>query len=59
MVRSRDLMTTFVLDVMGEFAIFRGLKFKIAEIILLAMEGRSRIRLPKLFRVAVTRSGSL
>ena len=37
-VRSIDLIWTLLLGVMGEFACFNGLKFRIAEMILLAID---------------------
>jgi hypothetical protein len=40
------------LGVIGEFASFRGLKFKMAFRILFAMAGRARMRIEREFRVA-------
>ena len=58
-VRSMDLIITLVLGVIGALASFNGLKLSTVLIIFVATEARSRIRLPKLFKVAVTRSASL
>ena len=58
-VFSMDLTITRSLDVMGEFACFRGLKFKMTFKILLAIWGRARIRIEREFRVASTSTASL
>lgn len=58
-VRSIDFAMTLIEGVIGELASFRGLKLSTVEIILLPIEARVRMRLPKLFRVAVTRRASL
>lgn len=58
-VRSMDLICTLALGVMGELACFNGLKFKIAEMILLAMDWRVRRRVPTQLRVALMRTASL
>lgn len=54
-----DLTTTRVLGLIGEFASFRGLKFKTAARILLAVLGRVRARTDKQLRVASTTRASL
>ena len=53
-VRSIDLTWTLAFGVMGELACFIGLKFKIAEMILLAMDWRVRRSVPRQLRVALT-----
>lgn len=58
-VFSIDLAITRSLGVMGEFASFRGLKFKMAFRILLAMDGRARMRMEREFRVASISTASL
>lgn len=58
-VRSIDLIWTLVFGVMGELACLNGLKFIIAEIILLAMDWRVRSRVPRQFRVALMITASL
>ena len=58
-VRSIDLIWTLVLGVMGELACFNGLKFRIAETILLAIDWRVRRRVPRQLRVALMRTASL
>ena len=58
-VRSIDLAWTLALEVIGDLACFIGLKFNIAERILLEMDGRVRRRMPRQFRVALTRTASL
>lgn len=50
---------TFDLGVMGEFASLRGLKLRTLAMILLAIDGRMRMRLPRALRVAVTYKASL
>jgi len=44
---------------MGELANFKGLKFKMAFRILLAMGGRARMRIDREFNVASTSTASL
>ena len=44
---------------MGELACLSGLKLRIAEIILFAMDGRVRKRTPRQLSVALTRTASL
>lgn len=58
-VRSIDLIWTLTLAVMGELTCFIGLKFKIAEMILLAVDWRVRRSVPRQLRVALTRTASL
>lgn len=58
-VRSIDLIWTLTLGVMGELACFIGLKVKIAEMILLAMDWRVRRSVPRQLRVALIRTASL
>lgn len=58
-VRSIDLIWTRTLGVMGELACFIGLKFRTAEMILLAMDWRVRRRVPKQLSVALMRTASL
>ena len=58
-VRSIDLIWTLVLEVMGALACFNGLKFRIAEMILWAMDGRVRRSVPRQLRVALMRTASL
>lgn len=54
-----DFTITLLLGVIGLFASFKGLKLSTVETILLAIEARNRMRLPRLFRVAVIRRASL
>ena len=58
-VRSIDLIWTRTLGLMGELACFMGLKFRTAEMILLAMDWRVRRSVPKQLRVALMRTASL
>lgn len=58
-VFSMDLTITRSLGFMGEFACFKGLKFRITVKILLAIWGRARIRMERVFKVASTRTASL
>lgn len=58
-VRSIDLICTRALGVMGELACFIGLKFKIAEMILLAVDWRVRRSVPRQLRVALMSTASL
>lgn len=58
-VFSIDLIITRLFEVMGEFACFKGLKFKMAFKILLAVWGRVRMRMEREFRVASIRTASL
>lgn len=58
-VFSIDLTRTRVLGVIGEFASFRGLKFKTALRIRFEVAGLVRIRIATQFRVASTTSASL
>ena len=58
-VRSIDLIWTLLLGVMGEFACFNGLKFRIAEMILLAIDWRVRRSMLRQLRVALMRTASL
>lgn len=52
-------MFTLVVGVSGAFACLRGLKFKMAVMILFEMDGRVRIRTGIELRVAFIRTGSL
>ena len=54
-----DLRTTLVFGVMGEFAILRGLKFRIVLMILLAVLDLVLTRMDKQFNVASTMIASL
>lgn len=58
-VFSIDLIITRLFEVMGEFACFNGLKFKMAFKILLAVWGRVRMRVDREFKVASIRTASL
>ena len=58
-VLSMDLIWTLALGVMGELACLSGLKFKIADTILLEMDWRVRRSMPRQFRVASTNTASL
>jgi hypothetical protein len=58
-VRSMDLIWTLAFGVMGEFTCLSGLKFKIADMILLEMDWRVRSSMPRQFRVASTNTASL
>ena len=58
-VLSMDLICTLALGVIGELICFKGLKLRMAEMILLDMLERVRIVIPKQFRVALTMIGSL
>ena len=58
-VLSIDLIWNLDVGVMGEFARLRGLKLRIADRILFAMEWRERIRIGRQLRVAVMSTGSL
>ena len=58
-VRSIDLIWTLLLGVMGEFACLSGLKFRIAEMTLLAMDWRVRRSMLRQLRVALMRTASL
>ncbi len=58
-VRSIDFMITLSFGVIGEFACLSGLKFKMAFRILLAIDGRVRMSIPRQFRVAFTKTASL
>jgi hypothetical protein len=58
-VFSIDLTITRSLGVIGEFACFRGLKFRMTVKILFAVWGRARIRIEREFRVASTSTASL
>ena len=58
-VLSIDLICNSIFGVIGELARLRGLKLRMAETILLAMEGRVRIKVGRQFKVAVTRATSL
>lgn len=58
-VFSIDLIITRLFEVMGEFACFKGLKFKMALRILLAVWGRVRMRMEREFKVASIRTASL
>ena len=58
-VRSIDLIWTFSFAPIGEFACLSGLKFKIAERILLAIDWRVRSRIARQLSVAFTRTASL
>lgn len=58
-VFSMDLIITRFLGVMGEFASLRGLKFKMALMILGAIDGRARIRRERQLRVESTKTASL
>lgn len=58
-VLSIDLIKTLSFGVIGELACFRGLKFKMAERTLLAMEGRARMRRPRQLSVELTSTASL
>jgi hypothetical protein len=58
-VRSIDLTITRSLGVIGEFACFRGLKFRIAESILFATAGRVLIKTDSPFNVALIKMASL
>jgi hypothetical protein len=58
-VFSIDLTITRSFGVMGELASFRGLKFKIAFKILLAIGGRARMSMEREFKVASTSTASL
>lgn len=59
MVFSIDLIITRFLGVMGELASLRGLKFKMALMILEAIEGRARTRRERQFSVESTKTASL
>ena len=58
-VLSMDFIWTLVLGVMGELACFMGLKLRIAEMILLAMDCRVAMAIPRQFNVALTSMASL
>lgn len=58
-VRSIDLMMTLSFGVIGELACLSGLKFKTALRILLAIDGRDRMSIPRQLRVALTNTASL
>ncbi len=58
-VFSIDLTMTRSFGVMGELASFRGLKFKMAVRILLAIGGRARMSIEREFNVASTSTASL
>jgi len=58
-VRSMDLIMTRVFGVIGVLESLRGLKLRIVLVILLEIEARVRIRLPKELSVAVTSKASL
>lgn len=58
-VLSIDLICTFAFGVIGELVCFKGLKFNTAVMILLAAFGRVRIKVPRQFRVALTKMASL
>jgi len=58
-VRSIDLIWTLALGLIGELACLNGLKFRIAERILLAIDWRVRRRVPRQLRVALTKTASL
>jgi hypothetical protein len=58
-VFSIDFAITRNFGVIGEFASFKGLKFKMALRILLAIGGRERMRIERVFRVASTSTASL
>lgn len=58
-VFSIDLTMTRSLGVMGEFACFKGLKFKMTVKILFAVWGRARMRMEREFKVASTSTASL
>lgn len=58
-VFSIDLICTFSFAVKGELIGLKGLKFRIAVMILLAAFWRVRINVPRQFRVALTRIASL
>ena len=58
-VFSMDLTITRSLGVMGELASFRGLKFKMTFMILLARFGRARMRVAREFKVASMSTASL
>jgi hypothetical protein len=58
-VRSIDFRMTLFLGVMGELAIFKGLKLRTLFSILCAAIGRRCISMPRVLRVAVTTSPSL
>ena len=59
MVFSIDLTRTRVLGVIGELASLRGLKFKMAFMMRLAVEGLVRTRTDRQFKVASTTNASL
>jgi hypothetical protein len=58
-VFSIDLTMTRSFGVIGEFACFRGLKFRITFKILFARWERARIRAEREFKVASTKTASL
>lgn len=58
-VLSIALIWTLALGLMGELACFIGLKLRMADRILFAIDWRARSRLPKQFRVAVINTASL
>jgi len=58
-VLSMDLIITMIFGVIGEFPCFMGLKFRIAEMIFVAIAGRVRMRMARQFKVASTMMGSL
>ena len=58
-VRSMDLIWTLALGLMGKSTCFIGLKFKTAEMILLAMDWRVRRSVPRQLRDALIRTASL
>jgi uncharacterized membrane protein len=58
-VFSIDFTITRSFGVIGELASFRGLKFKIAFKILLAIGGRARMSMEREFNVASTSTASL
>lgn len=58
-VRSIDFMMTLSFGVMGELACLSGLKFKVALRILLAIDGRVRMSIPRQLSVALTSRASL
>jgi len=58
-VLSIDLIWTLALGLMGDLVCFIGLKLRMVERILFAIDGRVRSRLPKQLRVAVINTASL
>ena len=58
-VLSMDLIWTFVWGLIDELACFMGLKLRIADRILFAIDWRLRSREPRQLRVALTNTASL